>query len=68
VFLIVAQELVLCHNSLSSLPMSVSQLSRLSRLDVSLNTELRELPLGLSELTQLNSLVACHMRVKTLHE
>jgi Leucine-rich repeat (LRR) protein len=60
------QYLNVCHNFLTALPAGVGCLVGLVELDVSLNTDMRELPAGLGALSCLTRLVASHMRLKQL--
>jgi hypothetical protein len=55
-----------CHNFLTLLPPELSCLVCLAELDVSLNTDMRELPRGLGQLQALTRLTASHMRLKQL--
>lgn len=55
-----------CHNFLTVLPAGLSCLVELVELDVSLNTDMRELPAGLGQLSKLTRLTASHMRLKQL--
>jgi hypothetical protein len=61
-----AQFLSVCHNFLTALPSGLSCLTALEDLDVSLNTDMRELPTGLGQLAKLTRLTASHMRLKQL--
>jgi Leucine-rich repeat (LRR) protein len=60
------QFLSVCHNFLTALPSGLSCLTALEELDVSLNTDMRELPTGLGQLANLTRLTASHMRLKQL--
>lgn len=60
------QFLSVCHNFLTALPLGLSCLTALEELDVSLNTDMRELPMGLGQLAALTRLTASHMRLKQL--
>eukprot|EP00878_Enallax_costatus_P010609 GHUV01011082.1.p1 GENE.GHUV01011082.1~~GHUV01011082.1.p1 ORF type:complete len:1183 (+),score=437.55 GHUV01011082.1:626-4174(+) len=55
-----------CHNFLTSLTSGLSCLVKLVELDVSLNTDMRELPAGLGQMAKLTRLTASHMRLKQL--
>jgi hypothetical protein len=55
-----------CHNFLTVLPAGLAYLTRLVDLDISLNTDMRELPSGLGALSLLTCLNASHMRLKQL--
>lgn len=63
---IIAQELFLGHNCLTSIPSSLGTVSTLCVLDISHNTELRELPGLIGGLANMHTLVASHMRLKQL--
>ena len=60
------QYLNVCHNFLTALPAGLAYLTRLVDLDISLNTDMRELPAGLGALSLLTRLNASHMRLKQL--
>jgi Leucine-rich repeat (LRR) protein len=62
----VLQYLNVCHNFLTVLPAGLAYLTRLVDLDISLNTDMRELPTGLGALSLLTRLNASHMRLKQL--
>jgi Leucine-rich repeat (LRR) protein len=66
VLLCLLQYLNVCHNFLTVLPAGLAYLTCLVDLDVSLNTDMRELPSGLGALSLLTRLNACHMRLKQL--
>jgi Leucine-rich repeat (LRR) protein len=55
-----------CHNFLTALPVALGALMGLVELDISLNTDMRELPAGLGALSCLKRLTASHMRLKQL--
>lgn len=61
-----SQYLNVCHNFLTTLPVGLGYLTRLVELDISLNTDMRELPTGLGALSLLTRLTASHMRLKQL--
>lgn len=66
VLLCCVQYLNVCHNFLTALPAGLAYLTRLVELDISLNTDMRELPTGLGALSMLTRLNASHMRLKQL--